>query len=253
MAWSAAICGTDLDTETAAYLRDAPRTWQEADARAVSDFVAERIRGYVDRPTVAPAPCATMPFRRRRRKPIGGLVVTGESGCGKSSLFGTLYKALHPRAAAGEILLLSHAAGIFPMSGQVDRMLRRWIGELSAYLGVVDPLEKPAAGSPEEMAGGGRPGETTVTTSEQIEKTFAGLLHQVAANVRVVVLIDALNQFEPTVRAGYLTWLPEVWPANARLLATSYSRLRKRRPQCPFRLPRTGRPTRRLRRSQGHR
>ncbi len=38
---------SDLDTETAAYLREAPKTWQEADAQAVIDFVAERIRGYV--------------------------------------------------------------------------------------------------------------------------------------------------------------------------------------------------------------
>ena len=36
-----------------------------------------------------------------------------------------------------------------------------------------------------------------------------------------MVLIDALNQFEPTTRARHLTWLPRSWPQNARLIATA--------------------------------
>ncbi|MCK5509040.1 MAG: tetratricopeptide repeat protein [Desulfobacterales bacterium] len=35
------------------------------------------------------------------------------------------------------------------------------------------------------------------------------------------MLIDALDQFEPTVRASHLSWLPKSWPANARLIATA--------------------------------
>lgn len=38
---------------------------------------------------------------------------------------------------------------------------------------------------------------------------------------RVVVLIDALDQFEATTRARFLNWLPRPWPANARLVATA--------------------------------
>lgn len=34
-------------------------------------------------------------------------------------------------------------------------------------------------------------------------------------------LIDALNQFERINIAKYLTWLPEIWPENARLITTS--------------------------------
>jgi len=37
----------------------------------------------------------------------------------------------------------------------------------------------------------------------------------------VVLLIDALNQFEPTPRGLHLTWLPRLWPENARLIATT--------------------------------
>ncbi len=41
---------------------------------------------------------------------------------------------------------------------------------------------------------------------------------------RVVCLVDALNQFERTPAARHLTWLPQLWPANARLIATTLPR-----------------------------
>ena len=222
----------DLDAETADYLRLAPRTWQKADARALADFVAERTRSYVERPAI------TGPMLEHALSPPApdaawGLVITGESGGGKSTLFGTVHSALHAEAAAGRIVLLSHAAGVFPQSGQVDRMLRRWVTELAAHLGVPDPLAEGAAQSAGWRAAMGamhaasRPSgerdasETRLVTSDQIESTFASLLGRAAVRGRVVLLIDALNQFEPTARARYLTWLPKLWPANARLVATA--------------------------------
>ncbi|MBN2560011.1 MAG: DUF4062 domain-containing protein [Phycisphaerae bacterium] len=214
----------DLAAETTAYLREAPRTWQEADARAVADFVAERIRGYVERPAVSD------PMLEHALSPAASgaewaLVVTGESGGGKSSIFGRVYEALRPRAEKGEIVLLAHAAGIFPMSGQVDRMLKRWITELAAHLGIPDPLDRPekapsplGRGSP--AVGSAEP-QSPLITSEEVDKTFASLLGQAAIRNRIVVLVDALNQFEPTVRAQYMTWLPKLWPDNARFIATA--------------------------------
>ncbi len=207
----------DLEPETAAYLRDAPKTWQEADARAVADFVAERTRGYVERPAVTDAMLAHA-LSPAAPDADWAVVVTGAPGSGKSSLFGRAYQALTERAASGEVLLLSHAAGIFPLSGSVDRMLRRWISELAAWLGVPDPIVAAAA---EQAAPSERMGEKPRITSEDIEKAFSNLLARAARTVRVVVLVDALNQFEPTIRARYLTWLPKVWPANARFIVTT--------------------------------
>lgn len=223
----------DLATETAAFLRDAPKTWQEADARGLTDFVAERLRGYVNRPAVtdpmldfaiSPSTAGASDIagvHRDKTSPLSpsewGMAVTGESGCGKSSLFARTYESLRPRAEAGELLLLSHAAGIFPQSGSVDRMLKRWIVELAAFLNVPDPIASLEGEAVPSRSADFRP----VITSEQINQTFASLLGQAAAKTRVVVLIDALNQFEPTVRAQHLTWLPKFWPANARFLATA--------------------------------
>jgi hypothetical protein len=125
--------------------------------------------------------------------------VTGGSGSGKSALFA----ALHKRLADDEsIVLLAHAAGITPRAGQVDAMLRRWVGELAAMLGIATP-----------------PGEDAAAA--EVEKTFHEYLGRASAQRRVVVLIDALNQFEAGTRARYLTWLPKLWPPNARLIATT--------------------------------
>jgi len=53
---------------------------------------------------------------------------------------------------------------------------------------------------------------------DEVEAAFYSLLHRVAAERRVVVLLDALDQFEPTPRGRHLTWFKaRQWPANARL------------------------------------
>ena len=57
-------------------------------------------------------------------------------------------------------------------------MLRRWIGELGAVVGKTPEL-------PENIK------------PEDLEKLFAKMLAQVAQTRRVVVLVDALNQFLP--------------------------------------------------------
>ncbi|MCX6901873.1 MAG: hypothetical protein NT105_24590, partial [Verrucomicrobia bacterium] len=82
-------------------------------------------------------------------------------------------------------------------------MLRRWIQELADFLQIANPLPEKAS-------------------AEDVDNAFAALLGRAAQQRRVVVLMDALNQFEPTVRARHLTWLKaKSWPPNARLIATS--------------------------------
>jgi hypothetical protein len=81
-------------------------------------------------------------------------------------------------------------------------MLRRWIAELSAFLDVENPLKENA-------------------TIDNVDLAFASLLENAALKKRVIVLLDALDQFERTPRAKHLTWRPKLWPANARLIATA--------------------------------
>jgi tetratricopeptide (TPR) repeat protein len=113
-----------------------------------------------------------------------------------------MYALLRSMHQAGEVFLLTHAAGISPDSGRVEMMLRRWVGELCGYLGEPDSFEDNS--NPDETA-----------------QAFAGLLHRAAQRQRIVLLVDALNQFAPGKQTRHMTWLPQIWPENVRFLATA--------------------------------
>lgn len=188
---------SDLEAETAASLREAPRTWQQQDRWALDEFIEGRVRGFVGRAAI------TGELAELAESPVGekapwGACVTAEAGGGKSSLFGHLYRTLQQK----NVLVLAHAAGISVRSTQVNWMLRRWVTELARTLGHPDPLDEGAV-------------------PEEIDRAFARLFAQAAEAQRVVVLLDALDQFESTPRGTHLTWLPRVWPPNARLIATA--------------------------------
>ncbi|MFO1489850.1 MAG: hypothetical protein U1F77_00230 [Kiritimatiellia bacterium] len=57
--------------------------------------------------------------------------------------------------------------------------------------------------------------------ADVLERLFAQQLHRVAASRRVVLLVDALDQFVPTQRARAVSWIPLPWPRNARLIVTT--------------------------------
>jgi len=212
-----------LDEETKAFAAQAEPTWEEQERFAIEEQV-ERLNGsFVGRKTLvkqaldlalsgldvaqasSPAGSAgvspAVPSSGGTAAPLStGLVFTGGSGTGKSALFAHLHhqlSTLNPQP-----LLLSHAAGVSPKAGQTEWMLRRWIGELGAALSETPDM-------PENIK------------PEDLEKLFAQLLHRVAIQRRVVVLVDALNQFVRTDRTRTVSWLPTVWPDNARFIATT--------------------------------
>ena len=200
-AWGAQVLEdlwADLDQATKAYEHAEPATWQQQEAAVLEQFVQTQCREFIGRkPTVddllalatsPPAPDAEW-----------GTCVSGEPGSGKSALFGELVKRLRER---DEVLVLAHAAGISARAGQIDTVLRRWTQQLAESLGLTDPAE-------------------AVKSREDLEKAFAQLLSRAAAERRVVCLLDALNQFERTTAGRFVTWLPVLWPANARLIATA--------------------------------
>ena len=189
---------TDLDEATKAYEQAAPATWQQEEAAVLDQFVQTQCRDFIGRQSTVDEllALATSPAAPEAE---WGACVCGEAGSGKSSLFGELVKQLERR---DDVLVLAHAAGISGRSGQVDAMLRRWTQQLAEDLGVADPSDEAKGG-------------------EELAKVFASLVGRVAQQRRVVCLLDALNQFERTVAARFVTWLPALWPANARLIGTA--------------------------------
>ena len=124
-------------------------------------------------------------------------MLTGEPGSGKSAVFAQV----HRRLQEGDALVLAQAAGISTRSSSADSLLRRWIEELAVHLGRDIPISDEAS-------------------AEEGEEALANLLRQAAQRERVVLLIDAVNQFEHAPRARFLTWLADPPPPNVRLIAT---------------------------------
>ncbi len=187
----------ELDAETADALDQGEIPWREAERAAMADFAEDRARDFVGRKDVLRR-IANFAASKPGEGPWG-LCVTGAAGAGKSALWGMLQARL-PQAKFA--LVLGHAAGASPRAASVDAMLRRWIEELAADLGVPSGLAEDAK-------------------DEDVEAAFASLLGRVAQKRRVLILVDALDQFEQTTRALNLTWLPRLWPDNARLIATA--------------------------------
>ena len=183
----------ELESETAGTDADLP--WQQAERNAVLDFAEDRARDFVGREQLLAQLNGLM--RSPQDSEDWGACITGEAGSGKSAIFGALH-----RLGCSDTLVLAHAAGASQRAPSVDAMLRRWIDELATEVGEGDPLP----------AGAG---------AEAVEAAFASLLWQAAERRRVVLLIDALDQFEATPRGRFVTWLPRIWHPNARLIATA--------------------------------
>ena len=126
------------------------------------------------------------------------LVVTGDSGSGKSALLAhwtDRYRARHPKA-----VVIRHFVGATSDSADLIAMLRRFMGEFKRQLGVRGEIP---------------------TDDAALRAAFPNWLAMAAAKGRVVLVIDALNQLEDRHAALDLTWVPAVVPANVRLVVST--------------------------------
>jgi tetratricopeptide (TPR) repeat protein len=187
----------ELAAETSYALREGEPSWQQIERDALDDFAEDCARDFVGRQAIL-AQLTSLCLSPVQAGTRSGICITGEAGSGKSALFGELYR----RMKGADAFVLAHAAGASPQAVSVDSMLRRFVEELAGALGVAAAL--PESANP-----------------DTVEATFASLLGRMAAQRRVVVLVDALDQFETTNRGRFVTWLPRVWPQNARFIATA--------------------------------
>lgn len=126
------------------------------------------------------------------------LVVLGESGIGKSALLANWALGFRPRHPQDHMIM--HFIGAGPHSADWATMLRRLMGELQRRFDIPQDIpDQPDA----------------------LRLAFANFLSMAAAQGRVVIVIDALNQLEDRDGAPDLVWLPPVIPANVRLILST--------------------------------
>ena len=190
-----------LEEETRTFAAQPPTTWEEQERAGLAEFVELWSYGFVGREDTL-AKLETIGKSAAAKSGDGplGACVTGPAGSGKSALFAGLHRRL---STDSTVLLLANAFGSTLRGAKVDSMLRRWVYEMASFLKAPNPLGSDA-------------------TLEEVEGAFHSLLERAAASKRVVLLLDALDQAEPTPRGQFLTWLKRgPWPRNARLLATA--------------------------------
>jgi hypothetical protein len=176
-------------------------SWQGQERTALEEFVELRSRDFTGREALLKE-LEKFAFTPPQSE-TWGLCLHGGPGTGKSALFAMLFRKLQEAQRNGRFLLLAHAGGISLRAGNVDAMIRRWIQELARHLHLdQDDPSKDLA------------------TLEEKKRLFAELLSRASTTTRVACLIDALNQFERSAVARHLTWLPELWPKNTRLITT---------------------------------
>ncbi|MCX6876235.1 MAG: DUF4062 domain-containing protein [Verrucomicrobia bacterium] len=192
-----------IDREIMAFAAPPAPTWEEQERAALDEFVVRHSRSFGGRVDII-ARLLAIAHSPTAEGEIGysdwGACVTGPPDSATSTLFAKLHRDL---ASDPSLLLLANAAGGTPRGPSVDSMLRRWIGELAIAAGLPDPLPTPAS-------------------DDAVEAAFYSLLGHVAAQRRVVMLLDSLDQAEPSPRGLHLTWFKAFqWPANARIIATA--------------------------------
>lgn len=165
---------------------------QEQEARSLVAFRREHIEGFVGREE-------ELSFLREvclGEAEASVVLVQGVGGNGKSALMCKLMDEVAPHC-----FLLPFSCGLTPSSSRLEGLLRAFIWRLSAFLDQQDDGE-------------------ALTSFEDLRERFHSLLRSAARQVRVVAVVDALDQLQDSDAARHMLWLSGALPANFRLVGS---------------------------------
>jgi len=128
--------------------------------------------------------------------------IVGDPGSGKSALLGKFYReylrGTDKRAARSDDLVVAHFIGI--NATNTRELLRRLCHELATRARLSEEI-------PADYDG--------------LRKAFPEFLEKAAQGGHVVLLVDAVNELDPTHGAHSMTWLPDRVPENVRVILTA--------------------------------
>lgn len=183
-----------IDAEFPEDREERERDWLAEEAEFHELFTADRTRRFVGRSDILKTMWAFVEEEAEPRL----MVITGEPGCGKSALMARFAEEVihsHP-----DWLVLSHFVGASPSSTSLRRTLRRLCAQLNRALGIEEAV-------PEDY--------------KELAQVFPELLQRVSETSRLILIMDALNQFERTDNAHTMRWLPQKLPQNVRVVLST--------------------------------
>ena len=135
--------------------------------------------------------------------PVRPMMVTGAAGSGKSTALARLARAVQKKIdneGRGDLLVIPHFTGASPRSTSLRSTIERVVQTIGlAY---------------------GREYDTSVELRDLVA-TFHEALEEVPKPDHLLLIIDAVNQFDERDRAGRLTWLPTTLPKNVRVVLST--------------------------------
>ena len=143
----------------------------------------------------------------------GYLCIIGEPGAGKSALLGKFYRDYVNGSGSQRPhhndLVVPHFVGASAASTNARQLLRRLCHELISGAGLTEDI-------PEEY--------------DKLREALPRFLDLAAATKQVVILIDAINQMDSADNAHAMRWLPDVLPANVRIIMSTMDGAEERVP-----------------------
>ena len=183
-----------IDAEFPEKREEIARDWLEEEAEFHELFMAGRTRRFVGRSNILKRMQTFVEDDADPRL----MVITGEPGCGKSALMARFTEEVireHP-----DWLILSHFVGASPSSASLRRTLRRLCSQLNRALGVEEEV-------PEEY--------------KELAQLFPELLRRASETRHILLVIDALDQFERTDNAHAMRWLPPKLPQYVKVMVST--------------------------------
>lgn len=168
--------------------------WLEEETEYHELFIAERTRRFVGRRDLLDQ----MHIFCESDDETPTMVITGEPGSGKSALMGRFTEeALHKHP---DRLIISHFVGASPTSTNLRQTLKRFCSQLNQ-------LTDATEGVPEDI--------------KELIQVFPSLIAKAAEQKNILIILDAVNQFEKTDNAHTMQWLPQGLPKNVRVVISA--------------------------------